>query len=288
MDKPFEGKSVQEKRTFDVRLRVHFQANDWYYTGPDSDRRKILTAITAFGDSMLNKWDTLTAGDNAIDTMTWEDFDKFVLRTIRAPNLVQDDANQSYMNARQREHQTVTEFNVVLRNWERSLPEAYTDNQRKSHLRAKVLEPIQTELRRMEHEPDTYEDFVAHLQKIEDGLAVRQQALRKARKDKAQRDMRDASTSSSRTNDSNWSHGSTWSNNSRSNNSRSRYRGRENGQDRSKQQNDKQDSRKKSDSNRIVDICGHCLKPGHHEDDCWKSTQKKHLIPSANDYMNCL
>ncbi|KAK9235395.1 hypothetical protein V1525DRAFT_390481 [Lipomyces kononenkoae] len=115
MDKPFEGKSVQEKRTFDVRLRVHFQANEWYYNGPDSDRRKILTVITAFGDSMLNKWDTLTAEGNAIDTMTWEDFDKFVLRTIRAPNWVQDDANQSYMNARQREHQTVTELNVGLR-----------------------------------------------------------------------------------------------------------------------------------------------------------------------------
>jgi hypothetical protein len=59
-----------------------------------------------------------------------------------------------------------------------------SEEQRKDHLRSRLHKEIRNQSLKYPHEPDTYDGFVAHMQKIEDNITSRWNA-RKSRSRKA-------------------------------------------------------------------------------------------------------
>lgn len=55
-------------------------------------------------------------------------------------------------------------------NKEALLPESFTEQQWKSHLRAKVSKPIREELLKYHYKPETFEGYISHLQPTEENL----------------------------------------------------------------------------------------------------------------------
>jgi hypothetical protein len=74
--------------------------------------------------------------------------------------------------------------------WEVQLQEPYTENQRKEHLRTRVLTEIRREALKYKEEPESYEAFVAHLQTVENSLPTRMAAIRDPRRDSNRRSTR--------------------------------------------------------------------------------------------------
>ena len=87
--------------------------------------------------------------------------------------MLQRDAAQKYLDAVQKENQSVRDFAHYLQQWESRLPVPYQEEHRKMHLRGKVLRVIREEALKYPNEPKSYDAFVAHLQKIEDTLPAR-------------------------------------------------------------------------------------------------------------------
>lgn len=178
-ERRYVTKGIPQKRAFESELKYHFMENQWYYTGPEADKRKIITAVKAFGEDMRTRWDQEINDGADIDTMTWHDFDNFLVRQINSPELLRKKANRVYATLTQRENQSVTQFNIALRNWESQLSVEYTEEQRKAHLMARVLESIEKKSNGW-HEPanPSYDAYVTWLQGVEDSMPERQRAIR--------------------------------------------------------------------------------------------------------------
>jgi hypothetical protein len=183
-ERRYVTKGIPQKRAFESELRYHFMENQWYYTGPEADKRKIITAVKAFGEDMRTRWDQEVNDGADIDQMTWHDFDNFLVRQINSPELLRKKANRIYATLTQRENQSVTQFNIALRNWESQLSIEYTEEQRKAHLMARVLESIEQKSNGWQ-EPmnSSYDAFVTWLQGVEDSMPERQRAIRGPRHD---------------------------------------------------------------------------------------------------------
>lgn len=180
--KKFNGESIEEKLTFDIQLQNHFDRNSYYYRGSQSVTRRILAAISALGDGPAKKWYTLRKEGKNVDQMTWEDLDAFLIRCIKDPRILGIEAECKVETALQLEHQRVSDFNVYLRNWERHLPLTYTEAQRISRLRTKILESIRVlATSRYRDEPTDYDRYVTWLQVLEDGMPERQETLKRLR-----------------------------------------------------------------------------------------------------------
>jgi hypothetical protein len=96
--------------------------------------------------------------------------------------MLRREANQKYSDARQQEYQSVREFDNYLRQWETRLPYQYSEEQRKDHLRSRLNRDIRAEALKYPYEPDTYEAFVGHMQKIEDSMFTRWHARKAGQK----------------------------------------------------------------------------------------------------------
>jgi len=107
-EKRYVTKGIPQKRAFESELKYHFMENQWYYTGPEADKRKIITAVKAFGEDMRTRWDQEVSDGADIDSMTWHDFDNFLVRQINSPELLRQKADRVYARLTQRENQSVT------------------------------------------------------------------------------------------------------------------------------------------------------------------------------------
>lgn len=272
IEKKYVPKGLKAKQVFESKLRYHFKQNAWYYEAGNSDQCKILTAVNAFGEVMLDRWAQFENGGADVDTMTWSEFDEFLLRQIKAPEPLRDDANRKYQTLLQRTNQRVTEFSRVLRSCKQQLDVTYNDAQLKSHLKGRILESVRIKAQESgKAEPEGYEAYVTHLQSIEDKMPERQKELRSLHQSSNEKSEKS----------SNWSSGSGNRGSSTSRGRRGASRGR--GCHRYKPYN--HDSKRSNDEkssyqDKALRTCNHCGKTGHEEPACWikhprKMAQKK-------------
>jgi hypothetical protein len=274
LDKKYETKGLRAKKTFEAKLRYHFKQNAWYYEAEYSDQRKILTAVNAFGEDMLDRWAQFEDDGADVDNMTWQEFDDFLLRQIKAPELLRDDANRTYQNLFQRTNQRVTEFSRVLRNWEQQLDVTYNDAQRKNHLKGRILDSLRRKAQETgKAEPEGYEPYVTHLQAIEDNMPERRKELRQPH--------HGSNDKSGKSPDPGTGSGSRNSSSSRGRRGASRGRSNQRFQPYSRdlQQRGTDNSTPHSQDSDVT--CGHCHKKGHTEKTCF--TLHPELRPSRNN-----
>jgi hypothetical protein len=263
--KEFRGESIEEKMTYDIKMKNHFARHRYYYDVGNTDLKRILAAEETLSDTISKKWYTFQQDGNDIKDMTWDDFDAFLTRTIKDPKLLTIEAECKLEDAAQRESQTVSDFNVYLRSWERHLTVRATEAQRKVRLRTKILPNIRKEsISRNHDEPDDYDRYVVWLQTLEDGMSERQEALKRAknRQNTNIRNNRRDYTPDSRSSRRQY-HGR-----NEHRNDRERNPNRYNGRDRA----DKTSSGPK-DNNTKPDrdiTCNYCGKKGHYESQCYQ------------------
>ncbi|KAA8646695.1 uncharacterized protein ATNIH1004_005370 [Aspergillus tanneri] len=153
----YMGKNMQEYQTFIARMETHFERNRYYFT---NDTTKVVEGTAHLCATFIRLW--RQHEEEVADKPTWEDFRKFLLRQLNDPVNLRRDASQRYHDARQQDHQNVREFAAYLNQWEVQLPEAYTENQRKDHLRTRVKQDLRHEALKYPNEPETYEGYIAH------------------------------------------------------------------------------------------------------------------------------
>lgn len=283
-ERRYVTKGIPQKRAFESELKYHFMENPWYYTGPEADKRKIITAVKAFGEDMRARWDQEVNDGADIDEMTWNDFDNFLIRQINSPELLRKKANRVYATLTQRENQSVTQFNIALRNWESQLSIEYTEEQRKAHLMARVLESIEKKSNGW-HEPTnpSYDAYVTWLQGVEDSMPERQRAIRGPRNEST-----NGSNNNSRTPNSeagSRGRGRSYHQGGRgASRGRSTYRFQPYSRDSHQQNANNSNGFTPSNSCNNDVTCGHCHKPGHTEKDCW--ILHPELRPKRDDYNN--
>ncbi|KAA8642489.1 retrotransposon-like protein 1 [Aspergillus tanneri] len=135
----YMGKNMQEYRHLSHAWN-HFERNRYYFT---NDTTKVVEGTAHLCATFIRLW--RQHEEEVADKPTWEDFRKFLLRQLNDPVNLRRDASQRYHDARQQDHQNVREFAAYLNQWEVQLPEAYTENQRKDHLRTRVKQDLRHE-----------------------------------------------------------------------------------------------------------------------------------------------
>ena len=186
MESRYKGKNMREFTTFTTRLENHFRRYAEYFT---SDKRKVAEGVSELSDPLLLKW-AQHEKDEGEAAITWQGFYEFLLRLINDPINLRREASQNYTDARQKVEQSVRDFAAYMAQWEVQLQEPYTENQRKEHLRTRVLTEIRREALKYKEEPESYEAFVAHLQTVENSLPTRMAAIRDPRRDSNRRSTR--------------------------------------------------------------------------------------------------
>jgi hypothetical protein len=173
LEPKYAGKSLREYTIFMARLDNHFERYARAYT---DDRQKIADAVAELDDDMLRKW-VQHKKDIDEDLLTWTGFCDFQLSLINDPVNLTREAMRRYMTATQKFDQSVRDFAAYLKEWEQLL-EPYSEEQRKEHLRAKVLYEVRAESLKYSKEPESYDAYVAHLQTVEDSIPTRRAALK--------------------------------------------------------------------------------------------------------------
>jgi len=168
---------MHEYDVFIMRMENHFKRHAWYFA--DNDVEQVSAAVTELTNINLRLWGNHSK-NLPEDRTTWEELKVFLMRLTRDPEELQRDALQRYNDAKQLQRQSVREFDLYLQQWESRLPYTYSEQQRKDHLRSKVLLAIRREAIKYQEEPASYEDFIQHLSAIEHKLPCRVAALRKA------------------------------------------------------------------------------------------------------------
>ncbi|KAA8641337.1 uncharacterized protein ATNIH1004_002005 [Aspergillus tanneri] len=177
----YMGKNMQEYQTFIARMETHFERNRYYFT---NDTTKVVEGTAHLCATFIRLW--RQHEEEVADKPTWEDFRKFLLRQLNDPVNLRRDASQRYHDARQQDRKTMREFAAYLNQWEVQLPEAYTENQRKDHLRTRVKQDLRHEALKYPNEPETYEGYIAHLQTIEDSIPGRRKEISQAKNRRSQ------------------------------------------------------------------------------------------------------
>jgi hypothetical protein len=191
MESRYKGKNMREFTTFTTRLENHFRRYAEYFT---SDKRKVAEGVSELSDPLLLKW-AQHEKDEGEAAITWQGFYEFLLRLINDPINLRREASQNYTDARQKVEQSVRDFAAYMAQWEVQLQEPYTENQRKEHLRTRVLTEIRHEALKYKEEPESYEAFVAHLQTVENSLPARMATIRDPRRDSNRRSRHDTQKS---------------------------------------------------------------------------------------------
>lgn len=173
LDPKYAGNSLREYTVFMARLDNHFER---YASAYNDDRQKIADAVAELNDDMLRKW-FQHKKDIGDDHLTWTSFCEFQLSLINDPVNLARDAMRKYMTATQKFDQSVRDFAAYLKEWEQLL-EPYSEEQRKEHLRAKVLYEVRAESLKYSKEPESYDAYVAHLQTVEDSIPTRRATLK--------------------------------------------------------------------------------------------------------------
>jgi Zinc knuckle len=173
LEPKYAGKSLRDYTIFMARLDNHFERYAGAYT---HDRQKIADAVAELDDDMLRKW-VQHKKDIDVDNLTWSGFCDFQLSLINDPVNMTREAMRKYMTAAQKPEQSVRDFAAYLKEWEQLL-DPYTEEQRKEHLRAKVLYEVRAESLKYSKEPKSYDAYVAHLQTVEDSIWTRRAALK--------------------------------------------------------------------------------------------------------------
>jgi cell division septum initiation protein DivIVA len=171
--KTFHGRSTQEYDTFLSRLETHFQMyREWYAYQPN----KVLTASQHLADDRLAEWQA--HAKNLDGEPTWKDFQDFCLRFVNDPQSIYRDAVLNYYQYNQRLNQSVREFATKIESIHRRLRTPYSDEHRKEHLYAKILEQVRSESLRYPEVTRTYEGYIAHLQMVESQIPERVRAIK--------------------------------------------------------------------------------------------------------------
>ncbi|KAL1971883.1 hypothetical protein VTN31DRAFT_1971 [Thermomyces dupontii] len=187
---PLKAKAtIREYTTFVRRFEIHFRKYDyWYDDHSEAERHKIDAILEKLDDKFLALWE-IHEKDMQSRQYSYREFLDWLQGLIRPPELLRQDANQKYNDAKQLPNQTVAEFAAYLAQWEGQLDAEYIEKQRINHLRAKVLPAIRNELDKYPNAPETYDAYVSYLQMIEERIPSRRDALRagRTRRDRGQK-----------------------------------------------------------------------------------------------------
>ncbi|KAL1990879.1 hypothetical protein VTN49DRAFT_5882 [Thermomyces lanuginosus] len=177
----YHGKTIPEYNAFVTRFGVHFRRNSyWYDDAVEGEKRKIDAMLEALDDKLLVLWNV---HEKEIQgrAHSYEEFLDWLQGLVRPTELLKQDANQKYNDAKQLPTQSVVEFAAYLAQWESQLDIEYSEKQRINHLRAKVLPIIRDEAARYPGPPETYDAYVLYLQEIEEKIPGRRESIRGAR-----------------------------------------------------------------------------------------------------------
>jgi len=177
----YHGKTIPEYNAFVTRFGVHFRRNSyWYDDAIEGEKRKIDAMLEALDDKLLVLWNVREKEIQG-RAHSYEEFLDWLQGLVRPTELLKQDANQKYNDAKQLPTQSVVEFAAYLAQWESQLDFEYSERQRINHLRAKVLPVIRDEAARYPDPPETYDAYVLYLQKIEEKIPGRRESTRGAR-----------------------------------------------------------------------------------------------------------
>ena len=173
MANKYRGKNIREFTTFITLMENHFRRYADYFT---SDERKVAEGVAELSEHLVWKWGQYEK-EIGVENIKWKDFYEFHLNLINDPKALLREASQRYTDARQLPTQSIRTFAAYLGQWERQLIEQYTENQRKEHLRTRILPEIRREALKYIEEPQSYEGLVAHLQSVENTMSSRKAAI---------------------------------------------------------------------------------------------------------------
>lgn len=173
MANKYRGKNIREFTTFMTLMENHFRRYADYFT---SDERKVAEGVAELSEPLVWKWGQYEK-DIGVENIKWKDFYEFHINLINDPKALLREASQKYTDARQLPNQSIRTFAAYLAQWERQLVEQYTENQRKEHLRTRILPEIRREALKYREDPQSYEGLIAHLQSVENTMSSRKATI---------------------------------------------------------------------------------------------------------------
>lgn len=175
---PFDGSSIKQARGFIRELELIFALSGNVYT---TDEDKVLYGVMFLAGDTQEQWHL----ENSVADLgeySWRDFKEFVRDAVADPANRAVSVALQYAKARQREGQTVQNFATELDSLEDQLPK-YTEEQRVSHLLAKLRASIRREIVKSHNLPEKRKDLVAlaaRIEAVDAQPAQQQQQKRKA------------------------------------------------------------------------------------------------------------
>ena len=176
----FQGTWYGESEIFIGQLKEFFRQHPRYFA---PEKRMIATCVDLLSPGKRHEWLQQTDGWPS----TWKELKEFCrVKSKNAGNPGWSDPNGElgkaeavwrYSHSFQRSNQTVTSFAKYLCTTERSLPFIYSEDQRKAHLKSKLMPSIYSEAAKGKNLFRDYDDLVQHLQAIEDSLPSRRDEL---------------------------------------------------------------------------------------------------------------
>lgn len=254
----YHGNSMREHIIWGLRMNNRFYRYPRWFASED---RKVADGVAHLDDQLVLKW--MDHVDRTHPEQTWGEFTTFLRDQLDNMENIEQDAQQRYTDARQREGQTVRDFSAYLNSWVNMFGQQISDTQRVEGLRTRILSEVRQEAKRYPEPPTDYDAYVNHLQMVENGMKHRQDAMEKYRKQKAR---------TQRTSQGHGNNGRPGNSNQSSNTSNQRKD--------STTRNDQPSKRTRYDGSKT---CAYCQRRGHREDECFTKKRDQRSAGSAED-----
>ena len=177
--KTFQAINYKECEGFLNKLETHFELHERFFRS--NERAQVATGASLLGNELLSRW--RREGKTHPDR-TWENFKEFCERETTDPKIQRRNAALAYAKAEQRENQSVSEFSNHLEALEDQMKVAYTNEQKKTHLYAKIHATVQQQAQQTSGEPNDYNEYISWLRACEDNVPGRVAMLGQAKRNR--------------------------------------------------------------------------------------------------------
>lgn len=178
--KSFQATNHKEYEGFLNKLEVHFELHEKFFR--DNERAQVATGASLLGNELLSRW---RREGKTHPNRTWEDFKDFCEKETTDPKVQRRNAALAYSKMEQREHQSVSEFSNHLEALEDQMKVAYTDEQKKTHLYAKLWSSVRRQAQQTAGEPNSYNEYISWLRACEDNVPGRAAVLSTAKQNRS-------------------------------------------------------------------------------------------------------
>jgi hypothetical protein len=168
----YNGRALGEYKNYTVGLERHFDKYpEWYNT----DQRKLTRALKHVTIGLEDEWKRHTRSLPS-DQITYGAFCTFLIHQLQH-GVYPDLAKSRYKDSFQRPAQSVTDFSNWMQQWEPYINERMSERDRMRHLFEHLLNKVRSEAEKTYLDFTNYHDFVNYLQRVEDNISSRGDAL---------------------------------------------------------------------------------------------------------------